>query len=171
MNLYCAPVITLYCPRSKVITSFITLHQILNLSMKKIECAGGIVLGPSRGVLVVTNQIGKVTLPKGTVKKHETHIVTALREIREEGGLNKVDIIKELGTIIRPGFTAENAEAPSVTKHIRMFLCVTGEIELKPVVDDIEKAEWVNPNDVAAVLHWPEEVAFFKEHRRDVEQL
>jgi ADP-ribose pyrophosphatase YjhB (NUDIX family) len=132
--------------------------------MKVSETAGGIVLNPKGDVLIITNEIGKVTLPKGRLEPGESRRQAAIREVLEEGGLKNVQLIEELGTIIRPGYTDENHDTPTVMKHIRMFFFTTNEFELDPKVSDIQKAEWVNPKNVAAKLDWIEEADFFQKH-------
>ena len=130
--------------------------------MKKSERAGGIVLNPDGDVLVITNDLGRQTLPKGRLEPGETYEEAARREILEEGGLKHITIIKELGTIVRSGYTDDNHDTPSVIKHIRIFLCTTEEFELNPNVKDIQRADWVSPDKVAKTLSWPEEAEFFQ---------
>jgi len=136
--------------------------------MRKVNCAGGIVLNPDGDVLVITNQIGKYTFPKGTRKAKESPRETALREITEESGLIRVEIIQFLGTLIRPGHTAENGTTPSVIKHIDMFHCITDTIELCPIEPDAISAQWVQPNKLDGLLTWQEEISFFNTHRADL---
>lgn len=137
-------------------------------SLKTVEKAGGIVLNPHGDILIITNDIGRVTLPKGSLEPGETHKEAAEREVLEEGGLMKVFIIKELGTIVRPGYTDDNHDTPSVIKHIRMYLCSTEEIELNPSVKDVEQAHWVSPDKVPSMLSWPEEAEFFIKHKAEL---
>lgn len=132
--------------------------------MKNVNCAGGIVVNPSGQILIVTNEIGSKTLPKGSMEDGETPIETARREIIEESGLRQIDIHKELGVLVRPGFTAENAITPTVIKHIHIFLVSTEEVDLNPQIEDILHAEWVNPKDVPNMLSRSEEAEFFKQH-------
>jgi ADP-ribose pyrophosphatase YjhB (NUDIX family) len=142
------------------------------------EVAGGIVLNPDNKVLLVTNQIGTITFPKGTLEEGESYEDAAIREVLEEGGLRGVTLIKELGSISRNGFKTENGHTRPVTKHINMFLLCTMEVELNPVVEDVLKAEWVDLQNVTDLLKaewvdlqnvtdlltWPEEVEFYNNH-------
>jgi ADP-ribose pyrophosphatase YjhB (NUDIX family) len=139
--------------------------------LKTVEKAGGIVLNPDGDILIITNDIGKVTLPKGSLEPGETHKETAWREVLEEGGLKKIEIIRELGIIIRPGYTDDNHDFPSVVKHIRMYLCTTNEMELDPNVRDVKKAQWVSQDKVPAMLSWAEEAEFFMKHRAELESV
>lgn len=140
------------------------------MPMEKVECAGGIVVNPNGLVAIITNQKGKTTLPKGTHKEGDDWPEgTAKREIWEETGLTQFTVVSYLGTLVREGFTAENATTPSRTKHIEMFHCTTEwSGELTPKADDVERAFWVPPDELAVVLWWPEELAFFEAHRGDL---
>lgn len=132
------------------------------------EAAGGIVVSPDERVLLVTNQVGTITFPKGTVEESESYEETAIREVSEESGLKNVRLIRELGLISRSGFKTENGNTRPVTKAIRMFLFCTDEVDLNPVVEDVIKAEWVNPDEVENVLSWQEEADFFHQNRNNL---
>lgn len=136
--------------------------------MQSIDCAGGIVLNPNKDILVITNQIGKHTFPKGTCKDGELPVETALREIEEESGLIRVEIVKFLGTLIRPGYTAEKSDVPSVEKHIKFYHCISNDVELYPIAPDAVHAQWVYHGDLGDLLTWPEELAFFEAHQSEL---
>ncbi len=110
----------------------IRFESCYSIHMKHVECAGGIVVSINNKVLVVTNAIGSKTLPKGSLEEGEQPIEAARREILEESGLTHLDIKQELGVIIRPGYTAENAVTPSVIKHIHVFLATTDGYSSRP---------------------------------------
>ena len=137
--------------------------------MKIVEKAGGIVLNPEGDVLIVTSTVGKLTLPKGGLEPGEDHKAAAIREILEEGGLKHVTVIRELGTIERPGYTDDNHDYPSVIKHIRIYLCTTEEFELNPSVKDVVEAQWVKLDDVVTILSWNEERLFFAKHKASLD--
>lgn len=134
-------------------------------AMKIVDKAGGIVLNPDGDILIVTNNIGRVTLPKGSLEQDETHEEAATREILEESGLAKVSLIRELGYMERLGYTADNHNYPSVIKRIRFYLFTTDEYELHPTVTDIVDARWVKPGEVTNCLSWQEEIDFFTQQR------
>ncbi len=132
------------------------------------ETAGGIVINPDGRVLLVTNQIGTITFPKGTLEEGESYEETAIREVSEESGLKNIRLIRELGLISRSGFKTEHGNTRSVTKTIRMFLFCTDEVDLNPVVEDVIKAEWIDPDKVERVLSWQEEANFFHQNRNNL---
>lgn len=125
-------------------------------------------INPDGKVLIVTNIIGRITLPKGSLEPGESHEQAANREVLEESGLKSVELIKELGIIERPGFTEDNHEIPTVIKQITMYLFKTSEHILQPDIKDIIEAEWVNPDELGQLLSWQEEIDFFEQHRSDI---
>lgn len=133
--------------------------------MKHIKQAGGIIINPKGQVLVITNQIGKHTFPKGGREPGETPEDNARREITEETGLTHFKLISRLGVLSRPGHTAKNSSAPSVIKHIDMFYFTTDQMRLSPIAEDSVEAIWIDPKDLPGILTWPEELAFFEQHR------
>lgn len=139
--------------------------------MKKVEKAGGIVVNTAGLILLVTNYAGRVSLPKGGLEPGESHRDAASREVMEEGGLPRLTLICELGTIERLGFTAENTAVPSALKRIKMYLFKTDELVLQPNIEDIISAEWVDPDEVKNRLTWDEEIHFFEQHRGDIQKL
>jgi 8-oxo-dGTP pyrophosphatase MutT (NUDIX family) len=127
-------------------------------------CGGGILLNPHRQLLIITNQIGRTTLPKGGCEDRELFVDTALREISQESGIpaGEITIVGRLGMLTRQGFTAENPNTPSVEKRIEMYLAVTGETVFGPLVADVVSRQWVSPDPdlLSTMLTWPEERQF-----------
>lgn len=135
----------------------------VNMEIK--YCGGGILLNPRRELLVITNQIGRTTLPKGGCEGRELFAHTALREMSQEGGIpaRDITIIQRLGMLTRKGFTADNADVPSVEKRIEMYLATTAKTAFGPLAEDVVLRQWV-PLDGLAVLTWPEERQFVADH-------
>lgn len=98
----------------------------------------------------------------------ETLEQTATREVLEEGGLTKVRLVKKLGVIERPGYTADNFATPSVIKQIHMFLFQADDSVLIPEVIDVVIAQWMTIDNALKVLSWEEEKAFLEQTRHEV---
>lgn len=137
--------------------------------MPKVESAGGIVLNPRGEVLIVTNEIGTKTIPKGSVENGEEPDETARREIFEESGLDEIELVRELGVIVRPGHSREKPNIPSVEKHIHVFLARTTKTEVAPQSKDVSAAEWFLLDAIPTQLTYPEEVEFFAQHIEEIE--
>ena len=92
-------------------------------------------------VLLVKNHNGKCwTFPKGHVEKNETEQQTALREIKEETGLD---------VIIEPNFRKTNIYCPfgKIKKQVVFFLARTNENIVSMQHGEIDYYLWVTIDD------------------------
>lgn len=68
--------------------------------MERQFSAGGVIIKKERGkprVFLIKDSYGRWTWPKGHIEKGEKPEVAALREITEETGLKKIEILKRIG--------------------------------------------------------------------------
>lgn len=120
--------------------------------MKKVLAAGGIVLNQNDELLMICKR-SKWDLPKGHVDKNETFENCALREIREETGLETVSIVRFVGITQHEYYDSLlNAEA---IKEIHWFEIKANKDErLHPQYEEsIEWIRWVPKNEVANYLN------------------
>ncbi len=129
--------------------------------MKRTESAGGIVVNPRGKFLVVSQHGTSWSLPKGGVHEGEEILSAARREVFEESGVTRLQLVRELGSYDRFRLSRAGAEDPSELKTIYMFLFTTPETELAPVDDDNPEARWVEKERVAGILTHPKDRAFF----------
>lgn len=127
--------------------------------------AGGIVLSPSRHVLVVSQHGDSWSLPKGHIDDGETPIQAALREIEEESGIPResLRLIRELGTydrfrIGKGGIGDDTSEQKTIT----MFLFETDHESLSPQDPANPEARWVTSDGVAQLLTHPKDADFYR---------
>lgn len=132
--------------------------------MIETESAGGVVLDGGGRVLVVSQHGTSWSLPKGHVEAGEDLLAAARREIREESGLTRLELVGPLGTYRRHRISAGGGEDPSELKTIHMFLFRTDEETLRPLDRDNPEARWVEPRAVAALLTHPADREFFTKH-------
>jgi 8-oxo-dGTP pyrophosphatase MutT (NUDIX family) len=104
--------------------------------------AGGLVLTLRNGVafvaMIATRGRTRWGLPKGAVSEGETPAEAALREVREETGL-EAKIVKPLETIqyfFRVGDTL-------IRKRVEFFLMHYVAGELTPQLSEVDDVEWV----------------------------
>lgn len=130
--------------------------------VKHSESAGGVVMNGERVVLV--EQRGHVwSLPKGHLESGETPLAAATREIREECGIRRLNLVRELGVYERHRIGREpGAEDRSELKRIRIFLFTTEEEELAPEDRKILGARWFPKSEVAAALTHPRDREFIE---------
>ncbi len=125
--------------------------------MKRAVSAGGVVLNTQKNVLLVLQKSGLWSLPKGHVKKGEDVLNAAKREIYEETGVKKLELIKEFGEYQRYAY----ANGIKELKTLKFFLFLTKEEALKPTDKNTLEASWVDSNDVCSRLGHEEDKNFF----------
>lgn len=123
--------------------------------------AGGLVLSLRDGVtfvaMIATRGRTRWGLPKGAVSEGETPADAALREVREETGL-EAKIVKPLETIqyfFRIGDTL-------IRKRVEFFLMQYVAGELTPQLSEVDDVEWVE-------LHESLERSSFESERKLLE--
>ena len=132
--------------------------------MKRTVSAGGIVVNPRGQILVVSQHGTSWSLPKGHVEEGEDLLAAARREIHEESGVSRLELVRALGSYERPSLSAAGGADPSEFKRIHLFLFTTDEEELCPVDPENPEARWVEPEDVAELLTHPADREFFRRH-------
>ncbi len=108
-----------------------------------IEAAGGVVFNP-RGEALLLFRRGSWDLPKGKIDPGETVEQAALREVREETGLQHLEIIKPLPVT----YHTYRQGRQRILKRTYWFEMKTPDLVLVPQTEeDIELAVWRNLND------------------------
>lgn len=130
---------------------------------KKIEqCAGGVVLGDAGTLALVRNR--KETrwfFPKGHVDEGETDEEAARREIKEETGLEGLELIDDLGSYERPKILPDNTYDSDVLKRIHMFLFAADPHSSLSPSHEIEESTWVSLPRVITELEDTKDRAWF----------
>jgi len=123
------------------------------LDEKQFSAGGIVVKGEKENlkVLLIKDRFGHWTWPKGHIKKGETPDQAALREIREETGQKKLEIIKELGRQ-EYWFTQD---AKKIFKTVYVFLIKSLENEeLKKQTSEIQDARWFLPPEAIETIEY-----------------
>jgi 8-oxo-dGTP pyrophosphatase MutT (NUDIX family) len=130
--------------------------------------AGAIILREVEGELKIALAQHQRTdktwvLPKGHVEEGESIEEAALREIYEEAGLDNVQLIKHLGTIMRESV---KSNGDVVQKTIHFFLAYALENNQAPAPSDLSFTEvgWFRPGAAIERLPYESDRAFLREH-------
>src|ERR1700719_3700639 len=130
--------------------------------------AGGIILREIDGQLkIALAQHARATkswvLPKGHVEAGETIQQAALREIYEETGLEHIQLIKHLGTIMRESLKS-TGDVEEKTIHLFLAYAPGNNHPQIPVDPRFIEVSWFSPQEAIKLLPYESEQTFFREH-------
>ena len=122
----------------------------LSAGKRRVTSAGGVVVrevGDHLEVLLIAIKDGRIwSLPKGQVEAGERYPQTALREVREETGIN-AEIFAPIGSI-RYHFTVkDDGVQTTITKEVHHFLMGYVDGECRPQQEEVDDAAWVLASD------------------------
>jgi ADP-ribose pyrophosphatase YjhB (NUDIX family) len=129
--------------------------------MMHTESAGGVVLNAEGRVLLVSQHGTSWSLPKGHLEGGESPLEAARREIYEESGVSRLELVRPLGSYSRHRLGADGGEDLSELKTIHLFLFRTDESDLAPRDADNPEARWVERETVAGLLTHARDREFF----------
>lgn len=112
--------------------------------MKEIS-AGGVVYrrqGEQLQLLIIEDRYQKVSLPKGKQEPGETMEQTALREVREETGIEG-RVVEPLEVIY---YQYYHPQLGLVHKEVHYYLIEAQGGELVPQIEEINKVTWMDPD-------------------------
>lgn len=112
--------------------------------MKKEKSCGAIIIKDGK-ILIVKQKSGHYGFPKGHVEDKETEIQTAIREVKEETGID-IEIISD------KSYSEEYNPKPDVIKKVVYFIGKPLTTKEKPQEGEIEKILWVPIENVEQIL-------------------
>ena len=121
------------------------------LSLYEINEAGGGLIRNDFGEYLFIFRRGFWDLPKGKIEEGETKKQAAIREVIEETGLKKVDLLRK---ICVTKHTFRNRLGKRIIKKSHWYLMHSQKQELKPQnSEDIEKAVWMEIDEFRKQCH------------------
>jgi ADP-ribose pyrophosphatase YjhB (NUDIX family) len=130
--------------------------------LKEALSAGGVVLGPSGRVVLVSQKDKSWSLPKGHRERGEDGISAARREIYEESGILELELVGNLGRYQRFRRGISENRPGAEFKTIEIWLFVTKQEQLQPLDPDNLEAIWIPIDAVTDLLSYPEDRDFFQ---------
>lgn len=119
--------------------------------------AGGVVVRDAGGLQVcLINPAGRRVwgLPKGGVEPGETYGETAVREVREETGID-ASLDGELGTIDYWFYSRESRTR--IHKTVHYFLMRAGGGDVSDHDHEVSEARWLSVSDALDLMSYPNE--------------
>lgn len=124
------------------------------------NCAGGVVLNPEGKMILVLQQNGSWSLPKGKIEEGEDRISTARREILEEAGVLDLTYVETLGSYTRYSIDDTGREDKTHLKRITVLLFTTTQQDVRPADPRIREARWVTVDEAMDLLGAPKDQDF-----------
>lgn len=136
-----------------------------------INMAGGIVVNKEGQILLVYQHGNSWCFPKGRVEEGEEILNAAKREIYEETGISKLELIEKLGEYERSSMSLSVRD--DITKPMRkrhVFLFYTEEENTKTLdKKEITEMKWCSLDNVSRLLTHPKDKEFFLSVKSRVE--
>jgi len=126
--------------------------------------AGGIVKNSNGRFLIVEQDPGIWSIPKGHIENNENKEQAARREILEETEIKNLKLIKYLGKVRRRAI-----DNPDDLKHIYVFLFETDDDLCESENNNI-KVKWVTFNEMLRFISFKEDKKFFMEIKTEIQK-
>jgi 8-oxo-dGTP pyrophosphatase MutT (NUDIX family) len=152
-----------------IMTRVKNLLRSLNFfSGNKAVSAGAIILQEIDGELKIAlaqhkNKRKPWVMPKGHIEAGESIEQAALREIYEETGLQRVQLIKYLGVVLRESGKS-NGNIVNKTIHYYLAYALKSDQEKKPSDSSFTEPGWFSPTEAIQLIQHEEERLFFIKH-------
>jgi 8-oxo-dGTP pyrophosphatase MutT (NUDIX family) len=117
-----------------------------------VKAAGGLVLNRNSEILLIYRR-GSWDMAKGKMEEGETKRESALREVQEETGLDRLQLVGKIQTTYHIYRDKSNRR---VVKPSYWYLMATKDMDLVPQSEeDIEQAIWAKSKDIVAGKYEP----------------
>ena len=132
------------------------------MELKKEKCCGCIIIENNKVLLVYEKNGNFWGFPKGHMEKGENEIETALREVKEEVGLNVEIIDKERRYILNYIIRDE------IDKTTVLYLAIPKNKEIVMQESEIEKVKWCDFEEALKTLTFDNSKEVFKKVINDL---
>lgn len=144
------------------------------LFMKRETSAGGVVfrkLGKTVYILLIKDGHGRWALPKGHVERGETLQETAVREVQEETGVEKLEVLGRIDEI-RYFYTRKMPDAPSETvfKTNTFYLMRTSQVKLHGSWE-VQDVKWFPSDESIKIVEYKNSLDILKKAAEMIKKL
>ena len=112
--------------------------------------------GGGHDVALIRTHEGRWQLPKGWIEAGEPPEAAAIREVREEAGID-AEVIEQIGTVRYRYVSKYDAEPALIRKQVHVFLMryVAGSTDDHD--DEVQEARWVDIDEALRTLTFKDE--------------
>lgn len=129
----------------------------------KFEKSCGAVVFSNNKVLIIEHNFGHISFPKGHVEDNESEIDTAIREVKEETGID-IEIINNKRYSLR--YSPKN----NVSKEVIYFIGKKIGGELKPQFEEIASCYFVDKDKAIDLITFDNDRNMYLEILKDIEK-
>ena len=131
--------------------------------MKEEKSCGCIVLNNKNQVLLIHHNKGHWDFPKGHVEEGETEIKTAIREVKEETGID-VEVNEKYR------YTTKYSHKEGVIKEVVFFLATNISNNKKAQLEEVSEVKWFDYDEAFKVITYDDTRELLIKLRRDLEE-
>lgn len=131
--------------------------------MIKEKSCGCIVINNENEVLLIHHNAGHWDFPKGHVEDGETEVETAIREVKEETGID-VKINEEFR------YTTEYSPEEDVIKEVVYFLAKNINDDKVAQLEEVSEVKWFKFEDALKVITYTTSVDILIKLKKDLEK-
>lgn len=131
--------------------------------MKEEKSCGCIVLNNKNQVLLIHHNKGHWDFPKGHVEEGETEVQTAIREVKEETGID-VEVNEKYR------YTTKYSPKEDVIKEVVFFLATNISDNKKAQLEEVSEVRWVNYEEAFKMITYDDTREILIKLKKDLEE-
>ena len=131
--------------------------------MKQEKSCGCIVINDRKQVLLVHHNAGHWDFPKGHVEEGETEVQTAIREVKEETGID-VEVNEKYR------YTTKYSPKEDVIKEVIFFLATNISDNKKPQLEEVSEVNWFDFENAIKMITYNTSVEILIKLKKDLEE-